>query len=117
MIGKGGDTPAKGTAALRGREQRAGVQELKFSRQPTEQTLDGSKSGQNPGQPIKRRRKEMLTKFFVQMQNKMQDEEGQGLVEYALIIVLVSVTLTAALTLLSGGISNAFARILTFLNP
>jgi len=59
----------------------------------------------------------MLTKFFVKMQNKMQDEAGQGLVEYALIIVLVSVALIAALGLLSGGISNAFTRITGSLNP
>jgi len=50
----------------------------------------------------------MLTKFFVQMQNKMQDEEGQGLVEYALIIVLVSVVLVIVLKTLSTGIGNAF---------
>jgi pilus assembly protein Flp/PilA len=47
---------------------------------------------------------------------KMQNEEGQGLVEYALIIVLVSVALVAALGLLTGGISNAFSRILVSLN-
>jgi pilus assembly protein Flp/PilA len=52
----------------------------------------------------------MLTKFFVQMQNKMQDEEGQGLVEYALIIVLVSVALVVSLGLLTDGIDNAFAQ-------
>jgi pilus assembly protein Flp/PilA len=54
----------------------------------------------------------MLTKFFVKMQNMMQDEEGQGLVEYALIIVLVSVALVASLILLSGGISGAFSKII-----
>jgi len=57
----------------------------------------------------------MLTKFFVKMQNKMQDEAGQGLVEYALIIVLVSVALVAALGLLSDGISNAFDAAITAL--
>ena len=110
-IGKGGDTPAKGTAALGGREQRAGVQELKFSRQPTEETLDGSSPGKNPWQPTKRRREEMLTKFFVQMQNKMQDEEGQGLVEYALIIVLVSIVVVIALTAVGTNVNNVFLRI------
>ena len=60
----------------------------------------------------KRRRKEMLKKLMA----KMQNEEGQGLVEYALIIVLVSVALVAALGLLTGGISNAFSRILVSLN-
>jgi len=51
----------------------------------------------------------MLTKFFVKLQSKMQEEAGQGLVEYALIIVLVSVALVASLGLLSDGISNAFS--------
>jgi Flp pilus assembly pilin Flp len=34
--------------------------------------------------------------------------QGQTLVEYALIIALVSVLLIAALTALKGGISNSF---------
>jgi pilus assembly protein Flp/PilA len=38
-------------------------------------------------------------------------EEGQGLVEYALIIALVAVLLTAALTALKGGVSNTFSSI------
>ena len=38
-------------------------------------------------------------------------EEGQGLVEYALIIALVAVLLTAALTALRGGVSNTFSSI------
>jgi len=49
----------------------------------------------------------MLTKFFA----KMQKEEGQGLVEYALIIVLVSVALVLSLQALSTGISGAFSQI------
>jgi Flp pilus assembly pilin Flp len=38
-------------------------------------------------------------------------EEGQGLVEYALIIALVSVLLVGALTALQGGIAGAFTTI------
>ena len=53
----------------------------------------------------------MLTKFFVQMQNKMQDEEGQGLVEYALIIVLVSIVVVIALTAVGTNVNNVFLRI------
>jgi pilus assembly protein Flp/PilA len=41
---------------------------------------------------------------------KMQDEKGQGLVEYGLIIVLVSVALVVALGQLQGGINNAFQQ-------
>lgn len=39
------------------------------------------------------------------------DEEGQGLVEYALIIVLVSIALIAGLTLLQGSVENVFNSI------
>jgi pilus assembly protein Flp/PilA len=38
-------------------------------------------------------------------------EEGQGLVEYALIIALVSILLVGALTALSTGIGNQFSTI------
>jgi pilus assembly protein Flp/PilA len=41
----------------------------------------------------------------------LENEEGQGLVEYALIIVLVSIALIAALGTLAGGIGGVFARI------
>jgi pilus assembly protein Flp/PilA len=39
------------------------------------------------------------------------EEEGQGLVEYALIIVLVSIAAIAALRLLAGGITGVFSSI------
>jgi pilus assembly protein Flp/PilA len=39
------------------------------------------------------------------------DEEGQGLVEYALIIVLVAIALVTVLTLLKGNIANVFNSI------
>jgi len=42
----------------------------------------------------------------------VQDEEGQGLVEYALIIALVSILAVGALTALSGGVNSVFGDIL-----
>ncbi len=42
---------------------------------------------------------------------KNRAAEGQGLVEYALIIALVSIALVIALTALAGGIENVFSRI------
>lgn len=55
-----------------------------------------------------------MAKRFMAM---MKDEDGQGLVEYALIIVLVSVALVAALTALTGGISNAFSAAVSAITP
>jgi pilus assembly protein Flp/PilA len=41
-----------------------------------------------------------------------RENEGQGLVEYALIIALVSVALIGALGLLAGGITDAFDSVI-----
>lgn len=38
-------------------------------------------------------------------------EEGQGLVEYALILVLIAIVVIAILTLLGPQIGNVFSRI------
>lgn len=47
-----------------------------------------------------------------------REEEGQGLVEYALIIVLVSIVAVAALGLLGDEVVNVFESITTELqNP
>ena len=40
-----------------------------------------------------------------------KDEDGQGLVEYALIIAVVAVVLIAALVTLRGGIGGVFSKI------
>jgi pilus assembly protein Flp/PilA len=48
---------------------------------------------------------------------KMQNEEGQGLVEYALIIVLVSIVVIAALSLLGTNVSTVFSNIAETLTP
>jgi pilus assembly protein Flp/PilA len=43
-------------------------------------------------------------------------EKGQGLVEYALILVLVAVVVIAVLTLLGPIVSNVFSKINSALN-
>ena len=53
----------------------------------------------------------MFKKFIA----KMQQEEGQGLVEYALIIVLVSIAVLVALTALGTNVSTVFSTIVTSL--
>ena len=46
---------------------------------------------------------------------KMQNEEGQGLVEYSLIIVLVSIAAVATLAALGTNVSGVFTDISTSL--
>ncbi len=41
----------------------------------------------------------------------LEREQGQGLVEYALILVLVAIVVIAILTLLGPQIGNVFSRI------
>lgn len=45
------------------------------------------------------------------LQRLYREEEGQGLVEYALIIALVAIVLVGALQLLTNGISDTFNTI------
>lgn len=50
------------------------------------------------------------------MKKFLMNEEGQGMVEYGLIIALVAVVVIGAITLLSGGISNTFNKATANLN-
>ena len=83
------------------------ILEVMFSRQPTEEILDGKKPGRNTRQPAKRRREEMFKKLMA----KLQNEEGQGLVEYALIIFLVAIVCIVGLNLLAPKINGVFTSI------
>jgi pilus assembly protein Flp/PilA len=53
----------------------------------------------------------MLQKFLA----KLQNEEGQGLVEYALIVVLISIVCIIALTAIGSGANSVFTYISTVL--
>ena len=53
-----------------------------------------------------------MVKFFKSLRNK---EDGQSLVEYALIIALVAVVLIVSLQALQGGITGAFNAIVATL--
>ena len=44
-------------------------------------------------------------------------EEGQGLVEYALILVLIAIVVIGILSLLGGKVSQVFSTINSGLNP
>ena len=52
----------------------------------------------------------MLRSFFAK-------EEGQGLVEYALILVLIAVVVIGALTALGGNIRDLFNQLAGTINP
>mgnify|MGYP005821297717 CR=1 FL=1 len=58
----------------------------------------------------------MLYKWYFQVKNfidslKERQEEGQGLIEYALIIVLIAIVVIAALLVLGPTIANVFNRV------
>lgn len=52
-------------------------------------------------------------RMYLALTTLRDNEEGQTLVEYALILALVSVTAVAALQALSGGINGIFTKIVT----
>jgi pilus assembly protein Flp/PilA len=55
---------------------------------------------------------QFVTEQYLKAVNALEArEEGQGLVEYALIIALVAIALVAGLKLLTGGISGTFTSI------
>jgi pilus assembly protein Flp/PilA len=45
-----------------------------------------------------------------------REREGQGLVEYALIVVLIAIAVIALLALLGGQVGNVYSRIVSSLN-
>lgn len=49
--------------------------------------------------------------MFQFVKNLFVDEEGQGLVEYALILVLIAIVVIAALTFLGDKVNDTFQNI------
>ncbi len=62
-------------------------------------------------------RKEKLEKTITNPQYAKATERGQGLVEYALLLMLVSLVVTATLTLFAPGVKNAYCQVMVTLNP
>jgi pilus assembly protein Flp/PilA len=56
-----------------------------------------------------------MSQLFRRSQNDQQLEKGQGLVEYALILVLVAVVVIAVLSLMGPSIGNIFSTVQTAL--
>lgn len=54
-----------------------------------------------------------VTAFYLRAMYEIDEQRGQGLVEYALIIAVVGVMLVGALVALRGGVGNSFNNINT----
>lgn len=58
----------------------------------------------------------MLSQFLLWLKTfAVQDEEGQTLVEYALILVLIAIVVIAVLTAIGGNVDQVFNNIATAL--
>jgi pilus assembly protein Flp/PilA len=57
----------------------------------------------------------MLLKLYVKFQDLANREEGQDLVEYALVVALIAFGATAGMKALAGGLNVAFDTISTTL--
>ncbi|HUB00910.1 MAG TPA: hypothetical protein VMA34_21440 [Terracidiphilus sp.] len=55
----------------------------------------------------------LLLKLYVKMQNLMSSEEGQDMVEYALVLALVALGATATLKALATEITTVYTTITT----
>jgi pilus assembly protein Flp/PilA len=53
----------------------------------------------------------MLLKLYVKFQDLKNCEEGQDMVEYALIVAIIAFGATAAMGSISTGAHNAFAQV------
>lgn len=55
--------------------------------------------------------KDTMLKFYIKMQNLLSGDEGQDLVEYALVVALIALAATAGMKVLATDLSNAFSSI------
>jgi pilus assembly protein Flp/PilA len=58
---------------------------------------------------------DMLLKLYAKFQDLMSREEGQDLVEYALVVALIAFGAISGMTVLASGLNNAFNTISTTL--
>jgi len=58
----------------------------------------------------------LLINLYVKFQDLKNNEEGQDLVEYALVVALIAFGATAGMSSLSGAINTAFGNISTTLS-
>jgi pilus assembly protein Flp/PilA len=55
----------------------------------------------------------LLLKLYVKFQDLASREEGQDLVEYALVVALIAFGATAGMSALAKGINSAFSQVST----
>jgi pilus assembly protein Flp/PilA len=58
---------------------------------------------------------DLLLKLYMKFQALKNGEEGQDLVEYALVVALIALGATAGMSALAGGINSAFNHLSTTL--
>ena len=58
---------------------------------------------------------DMLLKLSIKLRTMLSDEQGQDLIEYALVVALIAFGATAAMSTLSSDINGAFTKIGTAL--
>jgi pilus assembly protein Flp/PilA len=55
--------------------------------------------------------KEKLMLRYLQLRNLISDEQGQDLIEYALVVALIALAATAGMSTVAGDINQAFINI------
>jgi pilus assembly protein Flp/PilA len=55
--------------------------------------------------------KEKLMLRYLQLRNLVSDEQGQDLIEYALVVALIALAATAGMSTVAGDINTAFGNI------
>ena len=58
-----------------------------------------------------------MSELLLKLKSFWNREEGQGLVEYALILVLVSIVAIGALRLIGTNVANVLNQVANHLNP
>ena len=56
-----------------------------------------------------------FTDLYTYLRARFVREEGQTMAEYGVVLAVIAVTVVAALTLLSGGISGAISNVVGYL--
>lgn len=60
--------------------------------------------------------KDTMLKFYIKWQNLLSGDEGQDLVEYALVVALIALAATAGMNTLASDLSTAFSHIGSTIN-